>query len=124
MIGADQRVKAGAVFYNNNPKNGEKVAPVFSPPEIKGTGEIVRRIGRNGKTSGNENLWFFISGCNVVGCSGCFVGIFEKKSFPSTNILIDCIEADIPLLLGVEDFLKHFELTINYPEKLITLRWD
>jgi len=48
----------------------------------------------------------------------------EQAVWSAENILIDCIEADIPLLLGVEDFLKHFELTINYPEKLITLRWD
>lgn len=36
---------------------------------------------------------------------------------------IDCTESDPPLLLGVEDFLCRFKLTIDYPAKQLTLRW-
>jgi len=36
---------------------------------------------------------------------------------------IDCLESDPPLLLGVEDFLYHFKLTINYPSENMRLSW-
>lgn len=36
---------------------------------------------------------------------------------------IDCLESDPPLLLGVDDFLRHFKLTIDYPFKTMRLSW-
>lgn len=36
---------------------------------------------------------------------------------------IDCVETDPPILLGVEDFLCHFRLTIDYPREEIRMKW-
>jgi hypothetical protein len=36
---------------------------------------------------------------------------------------IDCVESNPPLLLGVEDFLCHFKLTIDYPSETMRLAW-
>ncbi len=41
----------------------------------------------------------------------------------SDPYLTDCIDAEIPLLLGVFGFLENFELVVNYPKKTITLSW-
>ena len=37
------------------------------------------------------------------------------------NLLISCVETEIPLLLGVADCLDRFVLTINYPDMEVTL---
>ncbi len=43
----------------------------------------------------------------------------------SGEILVNCVDTDgLPPLIGVRNFLKDFEVTINYPEKTITLTWD
>lgn len=43
----------------------------------------------------------------------------------SERLLIDCTEHnDLPVILGTEDFLKHFRITIDYPEKMITVTFD
>lgn len=42
----------------------------------------------------------------------------------SKPALTDCIDADIPLLLGVAGFLEFFELNVDYPNKTITLQWQ
>lgn len=36
---------------------------------------------------------------------------------------VDCVESNPPLLLGVEDFLRHFKLTIDYPSQTMRLSW-
>jgi len=36
---------------------------------------------------------------------------------------IDCVESNPPILLGVEDFLRHFRLAINYPAETMRLVW-
>jgi hypothetical protein len=36
---------------------------------------------------------------------------------------VDCVESDPPLLLGVEDFLRHFALQIDYPAETMRLAW-
>jgi hypothetical protein len=33
------------------------------------------------------------------------------------------VETEPPLLLGVEDFLCHFKLTIDYPSQTMRLSW-
>lgn len=40
---------------------------------------------------------------------------------PAMNI--DCVETEPPILLGVEDFLRHFKLTIDYPSQTMRLSW-
>lgn len=37
--------------------------------------------------------------------------------------LTDCIDADIPILLGVSGFLEFFKLEVDYPNKTISLSW-
>ena len=36
---------------------------------------------------------------------------------------VDCVESNPPLLLGVEDFLCHFKLTIDYLSETMHLTW-
>lgn len=36
---------------------------------------------------------------------------------------VDCVESHPPILLGVEDFLCHFTLTIDYPAETLRLSW-
>ncbi|MDD5674341.1 MAG: hypothetical protein PHC61_09265 [Chitinivibrionales bacterium] len=47
-----------------------------------------------------------------------------KIVWQSKKSLIDCIEHnECPLLLGVEDFLEHFRLTLDYRKKIAMLAW-
>jgi hypothetical protein len=41
----------------------------------------------------------------------------------SRPIEVDCTEANPPVLLGVEGFLEHFKLTIDYPKEKLRLKW-
>lgn len=41
----------------------------------------------------------------------------------SKSIQIDCMESNPPVLLGVDEFLNHFVLTVDYPKKRIMLSW-
>lgn len=41
----------------------------------------------------------------------------------SRRMEVDCVESNPPLLLGVEDFLCHFKLTIDYPSETMRLSW-
>jgi len=38
-------------------------------------------------------------------------------------ILVDYVESLIPPILGVEDFLKHFRVVMDYPKKTIPMQW-
>ena len=51
-------------------------------------------------------------------------GSADQVVWRSEARLYDCIDADIPILLGVEGFLSAFELSINYPDKTIRLEWN
>jgi len=55
------------------------------------------------------------------------IGVFSEDLknivWTSNPCLTDCIDAEIPLLLGVKGFLENFELTINYQKNTISLRW-
>jgi hypothetical protein len=46
-----------------------------------------------------------------------------KRRVWTQRMEIDCLESDPPLLLGVDDFLCHFELTLNYPGEEMRLSW-
>ena len=48
----------------------------------------------------------------------------NKVVWSAGDVLVDCIDQNIPPLIGVKDFMKDFELRINYPDKTITLFWD
>lgn len=41
----------------------------------------------------------------------------------TATLEVDCVESNPPLLLGVEDFLHHFKLTIDYPAETMRLVW-
>lgn len=55
------------------------------------------------------------------------IGLFSRDlksiAWTSEPLLTDCIDAEIPLLLGVRGFLENFKLEIDYPRKTITLNW-
>lgn len=58
-----------------------------------------------------------------------FIEIYDetrkKIVWSSGEMLIDCIDTNgLPPLIGVKDFLEHFEVKINYPNKTITLSWN
>jgi hypothetical protein len=53
-----------------------------------------------------------------------FNGDAARIVWASGPRLFDCIDADIPPLLGVQDFLEMFQVTIDYPGKTIRLDWD
>jgi hypothetical protein len=35
----------------------------------------------------------------------------------------DCSEAEPPVLLGVDDFLRNFDVRLNYREGVVMLEW-
>jgi len=41
----------------------------------------------------------------------------------SKDMEFDCSEAEPPVLLGVDDFLRHFKVTLDYQQGLVTLEW-
>lgn len=41
----------------------------------------------------------------------------------SEDIEIDCIDASGLMLLGANDFLKHFSWEINYPDEKLIIKW-
>jgi len=41
----------------------------------------------------------------------------------SENTTIDCSETNPPVLIGVNNFLKNFKLTIDYPNQEFELEW-
>ncbi len=42
----------------------------------------------------------------------------------SENTKIDCSETNPPVLIGVNNFLKNFKLTIDYPNQEFELEWN
>ena len=47
----------------------------------------------------------------------------QTTVWKSRKLEIDCVETEPPILLGVEDFLCHFKLTIDYLFKTMRLTW-
>lgn len=47
----------------------------------------------------------------------------DRIVWSSGPCLFDCIDAEIPPLLGVRDFLNGFRVEIDYPKKTIRLEW-
>ena len=39
------------------------------------------------------------------------------------HAMIECIDKEIPILLGTKDFLAGFKITIDYPAQKVVLRW-
>lgn len=37
---------------------------------------------------------------------------------------LSCVNTDIPIILGTDNFLKDFKITIDYPNKIVTLEWE
>jgi len=48
----------------------------------------------------------------------------NKVVYSVGNLLVDCVDENIPPLIGVKDFLQHFEVEIDYPAKTIALSWN
>jgi predicted aspartyl protease len=47
----------------------------------------------------------------------------ETVVWRNEQAVIDCIEAEIPILLGTQDFLAGFKITIDYPAQKVVLKW-
>jgi len=47
----------------------------------------------------------------------------KKTVWSAGKIEIDCAESNPPVLIGVEDFLRKFRITIDYPKEKIILQW-
>ena len=47
----------------------------------------------------------------------------QTTVWKSRKLEIDCVETEPPILLGVEDFLCHFKLTIDYLSETMHLTW-
>jgi hypothetical protein len=47
----------------------------------------------------------------------------QTALWQSRKLEIDCVETEPPILLGVEDFLCHFKLTIDYLSETMRLKW-
>jgi len=48
----------------------------------------------------------------------------DRVVWESGERLFDCIDADIPILLGVGDFLHAFRIVVDYPKRLVRVEWD
>ena len=46
-----------------------------------------------------------------------------RRSVWTATLEVDCVETNPPLLLGVEDFLRHFRVTLDYPAETVRLAW-
>ena len=53
-----------------------------------------------------------------------FSGKGDRIVWKSGARLFDCIDAEIPPLLGVRDFPAVFRVEIDYPKKAIRLEWE
>jgi len=51
-------------------------------------------------------------------------GNMDRVVWESGERLFDCIDADIPILLGVGDFLHAFRIVVDYPKRLVRVEWD
>ncbi len=47
----------------------------------------------------------------------------RKIVWESGNVEVECSETEPPVLIGVQNFLKHFRLTVDYPKREFTLSW-
>ncbi|MDD3275763.1 MAG: hypothetical protein PHP93_01790 [Kiritimatiellales bacterium] len=47
----------------------------------------------------------------------------ETVVWSNDRTVIDCIEAEVPILLGTQDFLANFKITIDYPAQKVVLQW-
>ena len=47
----------------------------------------------------------------------------KRVVWSSTHTEVDCAPTNPPVLLGVEDFLRHFVLTVDYKAERILLSW-
>ena len=46
-----------------------------------------------------------------------------RKVWCSGPILVDCVEHEIPVILGVQGMLQNFRVTLNYPKREAVLHW-
>lgn len=47
----------------------------------------------------------------------------KRTVWQSGDVEVDCAETSLPVILGVEELLRHFKITIDYPNEKIALRW-
>ena len=48
----------------------------------------------------------------------------QKKAVWSTgNLEVDCADTNPPVLFGVQGFLKNFNLDVDYPNEIFSLKW-
>jgi hypothetical protein len=47
----------------------------------------------------------------------------ETVVWINDDAVIDCIDAEVPILLGTQDFLANFKITIDYPAQKVVLKW-
>ncbi len=85
-------------------------------------------LGHNFRANGVKSE----STIGVSGSTDVFMHTFDvdiltpdrSKIFASfENILVSCVSTEIPALLGVDDCLNHFTLTIDYPNMNIILKY-
>lgn len=46
-----------------------------------------------------------------------------KVVWSCEQAVIECLDKDIPILLGAADFLANFRITIDYPQQKVLLQW-
>ena len=47
----------------------------------------------------------------------------DREVWVSSNVPIHCAEQDVPILLGVSEFLSHFTVSACYRRHTVTLSW-
>jgi predicted aspartyl protease len=48
----------------------------------------------------------------------------QRVVWSSEQVLMECIDKEIPILLGAKDFLTNFRITIDYPAQKVILQWE
>ena len=56
-------------------------------------------------------------------CIELLSGDRQETVWSSNDIEVGCAESNPPILLGVEGFLSHFKVTVDYPAEQIVLEW-
>jgi hypothetical protein len=92
-------------------------------------GELAVRLGHKLKGKGvKRSVTAGIEQTKVIAYAHTFE--MELLSADLTRVVwsagrreFDCVASNPPLLVGVEDFLRHFRLLVNYPAKSLRLSW-
>lgn len=132
IVGKCYRTVIPIIIINPHTKQALKTAALLDTgadacafPE-----NIAKNTGHNLKGAGViNNVTTGIGGVGVNTWKHTFsIGILDAKAQNVLNItrpmLVDCFEHNnAPPLLGSSDFLCDYKVTIDYPNKTITLEW-